>query len=118
MQEGNRSQRREQMMSAAPMISQHSPGLELCDHVFDPGTTATMAPPRAISEDAIAMKGGRDQLRHTAVATISKHSSMVLAHRLDGGATIVERVVAIAGTTTCDGNEPQVAVSYKNLRVA
>ena len=43
---------------------------------------------------------------------------MVLAHRLDVGAAVVNGVVAVARTSTVGGNDAKIDAAHEHLRIA
>lgn len=86
--------------------------------MLDASTTPTVAAPGAVSEDTAALERRRNELGDPAVATVGKNAAVPLAEVLDLRATIVHRIVAIAGTTGDRSDDPEIASTREDLRVA
>ena len=99
MQECDRLKRRRQLFAASPMVTQDAPVLKTCDRMLHTRTASSVSPPSAVAHDAIGSKDRRDQLRNTAIPAICEHSTVLQAEALDHGATVVQRVVAVAWST-------------------
>jgi hypothetical protein len=90
------------------MVSQDAPVLEARDRMFDASSSPTMATPRAISHHAASTKGRGDELGHAAVTAIGEDASMRSTEPFDIVATVVKRIVTIAGATRRHRDDAQV----------
>src|SRR5262245_15167707 len=106
------------MASASPVVAENTPDLEPRDGMFDPGPSTTVSAPAGITHDSDPIEHRRDELGDATVATIGQDTSMVLAQSFDRRASVMERVVAIAGTTCRDRDDAEVAATHQDLRVA
>jgi hypothetical protein len=88
--------------------------------VLDPGTPPAMATPGTIADDSIPAKDRGDELGDAAVATVGQDAPVLLAERLDRGATIMDAIVAIVGAETmrcaADLGTAKVAASSRRVR--
>jgi hypothetical protein len=103
---------------APPVVAQDSPLLEARDGVLDPSAPPPVAPPGGVSHDSIASKHGGDELGDAAVAAVCEHAAVTAAQLLDDAAPVVHRIVAVAGTSTGDGDDAPVGVTDEDLQVA
>jgi hypothetical protein len=79
VKEGDGFQRGGEMTRTAAMVAQHSPVLQPCDRMFDPGTPSPVASPGAIAADPVALEHRRDELRDAAIAAVSEDAGVLAA---------------------------------------
>jgi hypothetical protein len=118
VQEGDRLKGLREMSATTSVISQDPPVLETSNRVLDPGSTATMSTPRAVTQNPVSAKCRRDELRDAAIPAIGKDATMLLAECLDARASVMYGVVAVAWTARLGSGNPQIASADENLRVA
>lgn len=118
MEEGDGIQGVLEMPRATAMVAQNSPVLQAGDRMLDPRAAAAMAAPGQVAQDAIAAEDRRDELGHAAVAAIGQNAPVVLAERLDRGATVVDGIVAIARSPGGRRDDAEVAAASQDLSVA
>jgi hypothetical protein len=80
---GDRSQCHVEVSSAAPVVAQHAPGLELREPMLDPSSSPSVSPPCTISDDATSAKYRRDKLWHSAIAAVREDATVSPAQTLD-----------------------------------
>lgn len=100
------------------MVAQHAPVLQTGDRMLDAGASSSMTRPGAITADETTLKHRRNELRNTAITAIGEDAPVGSAKRLDVGATIVNRIVAIARPARGRGDNPQITATRENLRIA
>lgn len=107
----------DEMTPTLPVIAQDPPLLEPRDHVLDPRATPAMSPPRVVPHDPVATKHGRDELVDASIAAIGEYAAVQAAQTLDETASVVHRIVAIAGASTRDRDDTAVGVTDEDLRL-
>ena len=86
--------------------------------MLDASSALAMSTPRSVSDDPVASKDRRDELRDTSIAAISQNTAMATAHRLDVGAAVVKRVVAVTRPAAVDADDAEILSTHEHLRVA
>lgn len=100
------------------MVTKDAPGLELRERVLGACSSLAMGPPGTIAHDAAVVKHRRDELGHSTVATVGQDAAMGLAQCLDARASVVNRIVAIAGAARRGRDDAQVTLAHEDLCVA
>jgi hypothetical protein len=72
-----------------------------------------MSPPAIVANDPVLVEAGRNELGDSAIATIREDMSVMSGETLDGRASVVNRIVAVAGTTRRGCNDCQIAMAYQ-----
>jgi len=73
--------------------------------MLDADSTASVAPPNSVADDAALPKDGRNKLGYAAIATVREDTSVFFAKHLDHGAAVVDRIVPIAGASCGRGDD-------------
>jgi hypothetical protein len=107
-----------EMFAAPPVVTKHAPVLELRERVLDTSSSAPMAPPPPIPDDAISAKHRSDELRYASIATVREDATMERAQGLDGRASVMDWIVAIARAAGHRGYDPEVTPADQDLGVA
>lgn len=96
---GNGAKGLGEAVTAASMVTKHTPVLEPCDGVFDACTSAAMAPPARISRDASPSVARSHELGDASIAAIGEYTAMANARLLDRRAAVAHGVISVARTT-------------------
>ncbi|HSD86043.1 MAG TPA: hypothetical protein VLB44_00965 [Kofleriaceae bacterium] len=82
------------------------------------GAALSMPFPRLISDDSVVPKYRCDELGDSAIATVREDASMEATQAFYLRAAVVDRIVAVARTSTCDGDHAEIPMTDKHLGVA
>jgi hypothetical protein len=100
------------------MIAQDAPILEPSDGVFDAGSPAAVTVPGSVADDPVAAKQRRHQLANATIATVGERATVFSTELLDARATVMQRIVAVARPASGRRDDPEVAPTDQDLRVA
>lgn len=106
------------VMSMTAMVAKHTPILEARDRMFDSRSPSAMSSPRTISHDPAIAKDGDHELVDAAIPTVCQDTAMMSAERFDVRASVVHRIVAVAGSTRGSRDDSKVPPTNQHLRVA
>ena len=106
------------MMTTAAVVAQYTPVLDAGNRMFDPCSALAMDAPYPVSYDSALAKARRSELHHPAIAAVSEDSSVGSAERLDDGAAVVHRIVAVAGPARCRSDNRQITAASQDLCIA
>jgi hypothetical protein len=107
-----------EVTTTAAVIAEDTPVLEACDGVLDACSTSAMETPHAIADDSVLAKHGCDELGDTSIAAVGEDAPVRLAQRLDERAAVVQRIVAISGSSSDGGDDAEVSSANEELCVA
>jgi hypothetical protein len=97
VEERHRGDRVGEVVTAASMVAEYAPVFEPCDRMLDARAASAMATPGTVPHDSVAAEAGCGQLGDAAVSAVGEHPAVAATQGFDGGATVVDRVVAIPG---------------------
>ena len=108
-----------EVFASSATIAYYAPVLETSDGVLDATATLAMSTPHSsVSDDPVASKGRRDELRDISIAAIGQDTSMAAAHRLDGRAAVVKRIVAVTRPAAIDADDAEIDATHEHSSVA
>jgi hypothetical protein len=104
--------------SASAVVAQDAPVLEPSDGVFAAGSAPAMMAPGPVADDPVTAKQRRHQLADATIATVGEHATLFSTQGLDPRATVVHRIVAVAGPAGGRRDDPEVTPTDQDLRIA
>ncbi len=103
------------MVAASSVVTQDLPVFESSDGMFGACPPFAVPSPGGIPDDAAAGEGRVVEFGDAAVAAVGVDAAVLNAVALHFWSLVVDGVVAVAGSSTVDGDDEQVATATEHL---